>query len=119
MSGLTFYEVSIPTFTKGLHTLQAILAKAEAYAKSKGLDADEYAEAALCEGMKPLNFQVQVVSNTVKKAVWRLTGDEIESWDDDEDTMAQLNARIQKTLDLLKTVDPKQLDGKEDDNVEL
>ena len=62
---------------------------------------------------------MQVASNTVKKSVWRLTGEEIESWDDNETTMEQLKARVQKTLDLLKTVEAAKIDGKEENNVEL
>jgi len=119
MAGLTLYEVSVPTFSKGLTTLLAVLAKAEEYAKEKGIKADDFVTASLSEDMKPLSFQVQVVSNTVKKSIWRLTGDETESWDDNETTMAQLKTRVQKTLDLLKTVDAKKIDGKEDNPVEL
>jgi uncharacterized protein len=51
--------------------------------------------------------------------VWRLTGEEIESWEDNEATMEQLKARVQKTLDLLKSVDAKKIDGKEESMVEL
>ena len=51
--------------------------------------------------------------------MWRLTGDEGESWDDNETSMAQLKARVQKTLDLLKTVDASKVNGKEDTAVEL
>ncbi len=119
MPGLTLYEVSIPTFTKGLEALTHILDKAEEYAKEKGVGVDSYVAAALCPDMKPLSFQVQVASNTVKKSVWRLTGVETESWDDNESTMAELKARIDRTLKLLKEVEPKTLEGKEDNPVEL
>jgi len=69
--------------------------------------------------MRPLSFQVQVASNTVKKSIWRLTGEEVESWEDDETTLEQLKARVQKTLDLLGKTDPKSVDGREDRLVEL
>ncbi|OAA65366.1 hypothetical protein SPI_02153 [Niveomyces insectorum RCEF 264] len=119
MPAVTLYEVSITTFTRGLKSLAAILDKCEAYAKEKGIDADSYVAASLAEDMKPLSFQIQVASNVVKKSVWRLTGNETESWADDETTIAQLKARVQKTLDLLKTVDAKTLEGKDDTIVEL
>jgi len=63
MSGLSLYEVSAGTFTKGLTALLNILNKAEAYAKEKGVDAESYVATALCEDMKPLSFQVQVGSS--------------------------------------------------------
>jgi len=119
MPGLALYDVSVGTFTKALNVLLNILNKAEAYAQEKGVDVDSYAATALCEDMKPLSFQIQVASNTVKKSLWRLTGDEGESWDDNETTIEQLKARVQKTLDLTKTVDADKINGKEDNNVEL
>ncbi len=115
---ITLYDASIPTFRKGLNTLLHILEKAEEHAKQTGIKADDYVTAALCEDMKPLSFQVQVVSNTVKKSIWRVTGDEIESWEDNESTMAQLTARVKKTLDLLKNVSAEKLIA-EDTAVEL
>lgn len=119
MSALSLYYVSIPTFTSGLKALQGILKKAEGHAAERGVSPDSYASLAMCEDMKPLSFQIQTASNTAKKAVWRLTGEEIESWDDNETTMRQLQDRLQKTLDLLATVKPEQVNGKEDSLVEL
>ena len=119
MSALSLYYLSIPTFTSGIKTLQAVLKKAEEHAASKSVAADSYVTSALHPDMKPLSFQIQVVSNTAKKAVWRLTGEDIESWADDESTMAQLQARLQRTLDLLATVKPEQVNGKENTLVEL
>ncbi len=116
---LTLSEVSLPVFTKGLNTLTHILTKAEEFAKEKGENADAYVTASLAPDMKPLSFQIQVCSNTIKKSIWRLTGEEAESWNDDESTIEQLKARIQKTLDLLNKADPKSVDGKEDEVVEL
>ncbi len=116
---ISLYELTVPTFTRGLTTMLNIIDKAVEHAKAEGVNPDEYASAALCGDMKPFSFQVQVASNTVKKSVWRVTGDEVDSWPDDETTMAQLRARVQKTLDLLKAVDAAKIDGKEDTVVEL
>lgn len=119
MPAVTLYEVSITTFAKGLTTLKHILQKAADHAAAQGLGADAYVNASICEDMRPLSFQVQVVSNTVKKSVWRLTGTEIESWADDETTVAQLIARTQRTLDLVQAVDEASITGKDDTIVEL
>lgn len=119
MPAVTLYDVSITTFLKSLKTLSHILDKAESYAKEHGNDPDAYASVTLAADMKPLSFQVQVVSNTIKKSVWRLTGADAGTWPDDETTIAGLQARVQKTVDLLQKIDPKSLEGKDDIMVEL
>jgi len=121
MPGITLYEASIPLFLKGMETLGSILDKAAAHAKEKGLDADaDYPGARLVEDMLPLSFQIQIASNTAKKTVARLTGeDTVGPWEDNEKTMAELKARVDKTIDLLKSVKPDSVDGKEDAIVEL
>lgn len=119
MAGLTFYDISIPLFTKSLKSLENILAKAEEHAAANGVSADSYVSEKLTENMFPLSFQVQVVSNTIKKSIWRLTGVENEAWEDNETTMGQLKTRVQKTLDLVATVDAKAVNGRENVVVEL
>jgi hypothetical protein len=115
----TFYEVSVPLWMRGLTALANMLTKAEAHAKEKGLDADSYVTAKLSEDMLPLSFQVQVASNTAKNSLWRMTGTKFADWEDNERTMAELQARVQKTLDLLKSIKPTDLDGRQDNEVEL
>lgn len=119
MTGISLYDASVPVFTRGVESLKAILAKAEEHAASEGVSIDSYVGEKLTESMLPLSFQVQVVSNTVKKFLWRVTGVETEAWEDNETTMEQLKARIQKTLDLLASADAKAFQGKEETNVEL
>ncbi|EFX03387.1 helix-turn-helix-domain containing protein type [Grosmannia clavigera kw1407] len=119
MPAITLYDISITTFLKSLKTLNHILEKAESHAKGCGKDPDAYATVALTVDMKPLSFQVQVVSNTIKKSVWRLTGIDPGNWPDDESTIMGLKARVKKTAELLQKIDPKSLEGKDDTMVEL
>ena len=114
MAGLSLYEVTVPTYIRGHLMLKVILTKAEEHAKEKGLDADaEYPGARIIDDMLPLTRQVQIASDMAKKAVVRITGEEIEAWADEEKTMAELHARVRKTLDLLKSVDPAKINGLE------
>lgn len=120
MPAITLYDASVPVFTKALKSLDAILDKGIAFAKEKGTDADDFVQARLIEDMLPLAFQVQFGTTTVKKAMWRLTGEDTAgAWEDDEKTMAELKARIAKTLDLLGSIKPEAVNGREDVQVEL
>lgn len=114
MAGLSVYDTNIVLLRRGMTTLANILKKAAEHP-----DAASFPDAKLCEDMLPLTFQVQTASNTAKKSVSRLTGEEAEVWEDNEKTLDELIARCEKTVALLKAVDPKKVEGKETATVEL
>ncbi|CAK7241901.1 MAG: hypothetical protein STHCBS139747_003374 [Sporothrix thermara] len=120
---ITLYEVSIGTFKKALSVLKHILEKSVEHATAQGVDPNDYVQARLCEDMLPLSFQVQTASNIIKKSLWRVYGDEVpiwaESWADDETTMEQLIARVQRTLDALEVVDKASLNSREEQKFDL
>lgn len=111
MPAISLYEVSITTFQKALKALGDIIDKSENYAKERGEDPEAFVTASLIADMKPLSFQVQVVSNTIVKSVWRLTGENGGIWPDEEKTIAELKARIQKTADFLAENRPQVVGG--------
>jgi hypothetical protein len=116
MAPVTLSESSIGVFIHGVTALLSILKKA-----AEHKDAETFASSKLFDDMLPLTFQVQMVSNTAKKSVWRLTADpalEV-SWPDDEKTLEELIARTEKTLDMLKTADNALVDTKNDSSVDL
>lgn len=111
MSSVPIYDLTIGVATKALSTLLAILKKAQEHP-----DAATFPSSRLHETMLPFTFQVQTVSNFSKKLVERLAArpadlPPIAAWADDETTMEQLVARVEKTLELLATVKPEHLEG--------
>jgi hypothetical protein len=92
------YTFTVPVFIKSLKALDALLTKAEGALTEKGLDEATVLEARLAPDMFPLKKQVQVACDNAKGAAARLSGTEIPSHPDDEQTFADLRARIQKTL---------------------
>ncbi|KAL6406101.1 helix-turn-helix- domain containing protein type [Ilyonectria robusta] len=114
MSSLTLYDVSIVLLQRGMSTLANLLKKASEHA-----DATSFPAAKLYEDMLPLSSQVQRASNTAKSSITRLTGVETEAWNDSEKTFDELIARCEKTVSLLKSVDAKQVEGRETAKVEL
>ncbi|KAK3368699.1 hypothetical protein B0H63DRAFT_80189 [Podospora didyma] len=120
MATLTLAYVVIPTFTSGLNTLSHILSVAEAHAKANGLDADaEYPSASLTEDMRPLSFQVQNATSTVRRTLARLTGTPEPVWEDKEVTLADLRARIAKAHALLKEADAAAVNARAEQTVDL
>ena len=64
--------------------------------------------------MLPLTRQVQIASDAAKGAAARLAGIEPPKFEDNETTMAELIARVDKTLDFLKGCKPADINGAED-----
>ncbi|KAK1756341.1 hypothetical protein QBC47DRAFT_444761 [Echria macrotheca] len=118
MAPVTLYDASIGLFIKALESFTAILKKAKEHG---GADADSFAAARLYDDMLPFTFQVQMVCNTSKKALERLVPHRgpYPTFADDEKTFDDCIALVGRTLDLLKTIKPEDLEGKEDAVVEV
>ena len=116
---LTMYEASIPVFVSKLNNLSAILKKAEAHALAKKIEPEVFINGRLAPDMFPLSRQIQIASDGVKGCAARLAGVEVPSFPDTEKTFAELQARITKTIDFLKSVTPKQIDGSEERKITL
>jgi uncharacterized protein len=116
---LSLYDVSVPVLTRGLGVLSSYLDKAEAYAREKGIDPTTIIGARLFPDMYPLSGQIQRASDTSKAAMGRLTGVEMPSFPDTEQTFDDLRARIAKTVAFLHSVDRKAFEGSENRKVEM
>ena len=110
---ISIYDVSIPIFTLSLTNLSAILDKAASHEQSKKVDPKVIPQARLIVDMLPLSAQIQIACDTAKGAAARLAGVEVPKHEDTEATLAELKARVAKTLDFIKTIKPEQLQGAE------
>jgi hypothetical protein len=113
------YDVSIPMLTRGLTNMSAILDKAAAHAAAKKFDPAVLVQARLFPDMHPLVRQVQIACDTAKGAGARLAGVDVPKHDDSEATIADLKARIAKTVDFLKTIGAAQLKDTASRSIEI
>ncbi|MGA9856195.1 MAG: DUF1993 domain-containing protein [Gammaproteobacteria bacterium] len=116
---LSMYQASVPVFIRMLTNLSAVLKKGEAHAQGKKIDPAVFTSARLAPDMFPLVRQVQIATDQVKGCAARLAGMEVPKYEDNEQSFADLYARIDKTIAFLKSVKPAQIDGSEDRNVQL
>lgn len=116
---LSMYQASIPVFIRTLGNLSGILAKGAAHAEAKKIDPAVLVNSRLFPDMFALARQVQIASDTAKGAAARLAGLEPPSYDDNEKTFPELIARLDKTVEYLKTLKPEQIDGSEERTVNL
>lgn len=116
---LSLYDVTVPAFIHSLTALKALLDKGRAFADEQGIPHEELLGARLFEDMHPLVYQVQRASDSAKFTVARVGEVEAPAMADDEASFADLGARIDRTIDFLKTVSPDCMDGRDDATVEL
>ncbi len=115
----SMYTMSAPVFARMLGNLSAILDKLAAHAEAKKIDPAVFLNARLYPDMFPFTRQVQLVSDFAKGCLARLAGHEPPKWEDNESTVAELKARIAKTIDYVQAFKPNQIDGSEERAIEL
>lgn len=108
---MSMSSASIPVFEVGLNALSALLDKAEAYAEAKRVDSAVLLGARLFPDMFAFARQVQSVCDQAKNGAARLAGVESPKYEDNERTIAELKARIAKTITFLKTLDAEKIDA--------
>ncbi len=116
---ISMYSASVPTFIRTLTNLAGILEKAQAHAESKKIKPEVLLNARLFPDMFALTRQVQIASDFAKGTVARLAGIEPPAYADTESSFAELIARVQKTVDFLKTLKADQVDGSENRDIVL
>lgn len=104
------YTASIPVFKQMLGGLSQVLAKAEAHATAKKIDPNALLQARLFPDMFPLLRQVQVATDFAKSVSARLAGVEVPKLEDNEQTFADLQARIVTVLAFISGLSPAQFD---------
>jgi hypothetical protein len=116
---VSLYDLSIPVFTLSLSNLSAILDKAASYSEAKKIDPKVMPQSRLIADMLPLSAQIQIACDTAKGAAARLAGVEAPKYEDNETTLAELKARVGKTLDFINGIKPEQLQGAESREIVL
>ncbi|KAL2678996.1 hypothetical protein Neosp_009751 [[Neocosmospora] mangrovei] len=114
--GTDLYDASIPVFKNGMTSLKNILNKAIDH---YGPNSPEILNATLIEDLRPLIGHVHLSSNIAKKSLSRMASIPTDVWDDDEDTPEKLVERCERTIKLLDGVSPDQMNGHEEDRVEM
>ena len=116
---LSIYAIAVETFVPMLRSLSALLDKGARHASAKNLDPAVLVNARLAPDMYPLLKQVQIACDHAKNCAARLIGDEPPVFEDNEQTLDQLKARIAKTIDYLQSLRPAAFEGAEDRELKI
>src|SRR5262249_47810656 len=116
---LSMYQASVPVFLQLLGSLSSVLKKAQAHAETRKLDPTALLSARLFPDMFTLTRQVQLATDHAKGGAARLAGVDIPSYPDTESSFEELQGRLSKTMEYLKSFKPEQIDGSEGRDIVL
>jgi hypothetical protein len=111
---ISMYLASVPRLVNALNNLSHVLDKAQAHIEAKKLDPKTLLEFRLYPDMLNMTRQVQIASDTAKGLVARLAGLDNPVHEDNEQSIAELQARLAKTVAFMQSVSAAQIDGTED-----
>lgn len=107
------YQTAVPVTIRALENLAHVLKKGADHAAVKSVTDETLLQTRLIPDMLPLVKQVQIATDTAKNGVARLAGVDPMKFDDTETTLDQLQARITRAIEYIKTFTPEQIDGSE------
>jgi len=111
---ISMYLASAPRIANALNNLIHLLDLAQKHVDAKKIDATTLTHFRLFPDMLPMSRQVQIASDTAKGVMARLAGVDIPAYEDNEVTLADLQARLAKTVAFVNSFTSAQIDGTED-----
>ena len=114
---ISMYQASVPRFVNILGNLSNILDKTQAHIDAKKIEPAVLPSYRLFPDMLPMTKQVQIACDAAKGVVARLAGVEIPVFEDNETTIADLKARVAKTVAFIQSVPQAQIDGTEEKEI--
>ena len=115
----TLYDAAAAPLKRTLTNLSHILKKGEEHAEAKKIDPSILLNSRLFPDMFPLVRQVQIATDMSKGGVARLAGVDIPKYEDTETTFAELQARINKTIAFIDSIQAGQLEGAESKDITI
>lgn len=110
---ISMYQTAVPVFVRALNNLKHVLQLGHAHAKEKKVEDAVLLQSRLIADMLPLVKQIQIATDMAKNAAARLAGVDPLKFDDNETTVDELHARIDRAIEYIKSFKADQIDGSE------
>ncbi len=111
---LTMHTATVPTCTRALNNLAAILEKGSAHAEARKIGPAVLLNTRLYPDMFPLATQVHIANDIAQGGAARLAGVEVPVFEAKERSFAEWIAATRATVAYLESLKPKQFEGAED-----
>jgi hypothetical protein len=114
---LTMYAATVPTCTRALSNLAAILEKAAAHAEARKIAPAVLLNTRLFPDMFPLATQIHIANDIAQGGAARLAGVEVPAFEAKERSIPEWIAATRATIAYLESLKPAQFDGAEDKTI--
>ncbi len=114
---ISMYNASVPIFTQLLSSLNSILDKTQTHIMESSISADTLLQVSLYPDMFNFIRQVQIATDFAKSVTARLAGIEAPIFEENETSIPELKARIDKTLLFISSIKPEQINGSEEKEI--
>lgn len=111
---LSMYTATVPTCTRALNNLAAILEKAAAHAEARKIGPAVLLHTRLYPDMLPLSAQIHIANDIAQGGAARLAGAEVPVFEAKERSFAEWIATSRATIAYLESLKPGQFDGADD-----
>ena len=110
---VSMYQISVPIFVRQLGGVVTCLKMAQALYTEKRYDESTLLSYRFYPDMFSFAKQIQIATDHARNCTALLAGLEAPTYEDNEKSLAELIARVEKTIAWLNTVKPEQVDGSE------
>lgn len=114
---IALHQISVPIFVRHLNGLVICLKKAQTLYAEKKYDESTLISYRLFPDMFSFARQVQAATDHARNCTALLAGVEAPKFEDNEKTLGELIARVEKSIAFLNSVKPEQVNGAEGKNV--
>ena len=111
---LTMHSATVPTCTRALNSLAAILEKATAHAEARKIDVAVLLNTRLYPDMLPLSSQIHIANDIAQGGAARLAAVEVPVFEQKQRTFAEWIAATRGTVAYLGSLKAAQFEGSED-----
>ncbi|MCC6472215.1 MAG: DUF1993 family protein, partial [Burkholderiales bacterium] len=115
----SMYQISVPAYVRRLNGLAGCLKKAQALYAEKKYDETTLLAYRFYPDMFHFARQVQAATDHARSGGARLVGMEPPAIEANEHSLAELIARVEKSVEFLNSLKPEQIDGSEDRTIVL
>ena len=114
---LSMHTATVPTCTRALNSLAAILQKASAHAEARKIKPAVLLGTRLFPDMLPLSMQIQLANDSARGGAARLAGAEVPAFEAKDRDFAEWIAATRATIAFLESLKPAQFEGAEDKTI--
>lgn len=116
---INMHTASVPVFARMLKSTHLWLDKAAAFAEQKKFDPAVLMQARLAPDQFAFVRQVQIATDHAKGCSARLAGVDVPTYEDSEVTIAELKARLDKTIAFIESLPAEKFQGSETKDIVL